>query len=377
MNSHPSNRKPVKTVCFLVRKMDQGGAQRQLVELLKGIDRTRMEISVLSFYPGGLFSGELEAMEGVKLISLDKKGRWDVAGFLVRLATVLRRINPDVLHAYQGLPNSLSVMMKPFLPRTKVVWGVRNARRDGKARDWLFDIEFSLQKFLSRYADIIITNSRAGLRFYSQCGFPEDRMKVVPNGIDTRRFRPDPESGARIRAELGLEGRPVIGVVGRLDPIKGHGTFLEAAAMFAEKRERARYLVVGDGPGRYPVELRHAATRLGLEGKIVWAGERADMPGIYNAMDLLTSSSVSEGFPNAICEAMACGRPCVVTDVGDSAFIVDKLGKIVPPGDPAAMAAAWEECLDGNPESRIAEIRGRIVGEFSLESLAAKTLELL
>ena len=134
-----------------------------------------------------------------------------------------------------------------------------------------------------------------------------------------------------MRLEWGIaECEKLIGQVGRLDPMKDHSTFLKAAALLAHERKDVRFVCVGEGPTGYRDELYSLAKTLGLASRLIWAGSRRDMPAVYNAFDVAVSSSRwGEGLPNVIAEAMACGVPCVVTDVGDSAFVVDKLGVVV------------------------------------------------
>jgi glycosyltransferase involved in cell wall biosynthesis len=130
----------------------------------------------------------------------------------------------------------------------------------------------------------------------------------------------------------------------------------------------------------YTARLHALTAELGLEDRVTWAGARLDMPAVYNAFDLLASTSTSESFPNVIGEAMACGLPCVVTDVGDSARIVGDAGRAVPPGDPAVMAAAWERLLSLDPAQRAdlsARARARIEAEFTLEKMITATENLL
>jgi glycosyltransferase involved in cell wall biosynthesis len=235
--------------------------------------------------------------------------------------------------------------------------------------DWLFRASYALECRLARSADLIIANSEAGRRMHVADGYPCQTTIVIPNGIDTSRFSPNPEAREQIRAQWGVgEGEALIGLVGRLDPQKDHETFFQAAAMLLQERSHVRFVCVGDGPSEYRAALRKLAGKLGLDGHIVWAGARADVHNSYSALDLLvSSSSFGEGFPNVIGEAMACGLPCVATDVGDSALVIGGLGEVVKPKDPVALKEGIKRVLGSKPHA--AEIRGRIVERFSLDSL--------
>jgi glycosyltransferase involved in cell wall biosynthesis len=204
----------------------------------------------------------------------------------------------------------------------------------------------------------------------------------VPNGIDLQAFRADRRSGLGLRRQWGVaRDERLIGLVARLDPMKDHGTFLAAISAFIDSGCTARFVCVGDGPEDYRRVLQADADRRGLAGHLVWAGSQSDMPGVYNALDLATlTSAFGEGFPNVLGEAMACGVPCVATDVGDAAEIIGDTGMVVPKGDPAALAAAWRQALDRlDKEGDLpgARARERIVARFGVETMIERSEALL
>jgi glycosyltransferase involved in cell wall biosynthesis len=169
----------------------------------------------------------------------------------------------------------------------------------------------------------------------------------------------------------------VIGMVGRLDPMKDHSNFLRAAALLSRDRIDLRFVCVGGGPRDYSDRLERLGIELGLEKRLIWEGTRSDISEVYNAFDLATSSSSGEGFPNVVAEAMACGIPCVVTDVGDSAAIVGMLGIVVPPADPERLARAWDMALRQIEPTTALQTRQRIIDEFSLVSLVSRSEQVL
>ena len=230
---------------------------------------------------------------------------------------------------------------------------------------------------MSGLPDLVISNSRSGLDHARSHGFPEDRSIVIPNGIDTDQFRPEPEARRRLRAELGVaDCESLIGLVGRLDPMKDHPSFLRAAARSAQARGDVRFVCVGPGGTSVVHGLRSLADELGLGERVVWAGPRSDMPCVYNALDLTVSSSAyGEGFPNVLGEAMACGTPCVATDVGDSPWVIGDCGEIVAVRDPIALAAGISRMLDRIAAGNITpeQIRGRVVAHFSRRVLLDNT----
>jgi len=357
-------------IFFLIRALDYGGAERQLVVLAKGLHARGHEVVVAPFYSGGPLERELlEA--GIRIRPLQKRGRWDLLPFLFRLARVMREERPEILHSY--LVDLVTVVLKPWFPSTKIVWGIRSSNMDLSRYDWLTRVSYKLTFRLSRFADAVIANSRAGRDYHIAQGYPRAKVVVIPNGIDTQRFCPDPEAGRHVRSEWGIQDHEqVIGIVGRLDPMKDHPTFLQAASLLPQERNRLRFVCVGEGPSGYRDSLHQLTRSLKLTDHVIWSDGRSDMPNVYNALDLLVSSSITEGFSNVIAEAMACGVMCVVTNVGDSKWVVEGTGEVVPPRDPVALKNVMGKLLDRRPHTPM-QIRRRIVEQFSVEKLVADT----
>lgn len=370
-----------RRVLFLARSLNRGGAERQLVLLAAGLAQRGHLVVVAVFYDGGAFAAELEAA-GVRLIVLEKIGRWDVLLFLIRLVRSLRKEHPAILHSYLAVPNVLSALLKPLLPGTQIIWGLRASNMDLSRYDWLSRLTNLLECKLSRFADCIIANSCAGKRHAVENDFSEDKIVVIPNGIDTKYFRFDLEGRRQVRSAWGLgKDEILVGLAARLDPMKDHPTFLKAASCIARERQDVRFVCVGDGPAAYTEALRQQVAALGLTNRLIWAGARDDMPAVYSALDIACSSSCfGEGFSNTIAEAMVCGVPCVVTEVGDSAFIVGDTGSVVAPGDYSALAAAIGRLIDLPPEERRMlgdACRARVVSEFGIDRLVDRTEQTL
>lgn len=371
----------MKQLLFLIRSLDRGGAERQLIELAKGLDKARFAVTVCTFYDGGALRPDLERVDGVKVISLHKANRWDLLPFLWRLWKTVRRVKPHIIHGYMGVANELSLLMGRAVG-AKVAWGIRASNMDLSQYDWASRCSFRVGGWLSRFTDLMIVNSQAGKEHHVAHGYSGKLMIVIPNGIDIQRFRPDPAARQRVRAEWAIaDDQILIGLVGRLDPMKDHPNFLKGAASLAREREETRFVCVGGGAAAYQQELQQFGNKLGLRERLVWAGARDDMPAIYNALDVASSSSsYGEGFPNVIGEAMACGVPCVVTDVGDSAWIVGKAGVVVRPKDAEALARGWKQILafSASERAKLSILaRQRITTNFTREQLMARTQQAL
>lgn len=367
-------------VFFLIRSLGHGGAERQLIELVKGMDKSRFIITVAVFYDDGALGDELKHLPGVEFVSLNKRGRWDFPAFLWRLFLQVHRSQPHIVHGYMGTANELSLLLGKIVG-AKVVWGLRVSNLDFSLYDWADAWEFKIGAWLSRFVTLIIVNSHAGLEYHARYGYQSARMHVISNGIDTNRFAPDPAAGQRLRREWNIVAdQALIGLVGRLDPQKDHTTFLSAAALLRQEMQNVRFVCVGRGAEEYQQTLQALAGNLGISDSVIWADATNDVRAVYNALDIATSSSAyGEGFSNVIGEAMACGIPCVVTDVGDSGMIVGDASRIVSPARPDALVAAWREILSLPGDCRrdlSAQCRERIRTQFSTQRLVDRTEQL-
>lgn len=363
-------------VVLLIRSLNIGGAERQLVELAKGLHARGMDVRVLTFYPGGTLRPELVAA-GVLVEDLGKQGRWDVVPFMWRFARHLHGLRPTVLYSFLPVANLLALLVRLFLPGTRVVWGMRASGIDFRCYDRLARLVDGLERSLARYCARVVFNSRAGLAHARQRGMFVGHAEVIGNGIDTGRFRFDPAARARWRASWRIgEDDFVVGVVARIDPMKGHALLLDALA----SSRGTRMVCVGDGEPGLVQALRARACELGVDERVCWLAATLDIAGLYSAFDLVCLPSLSEGFPNVVAEAMSCERVCVVTDVGDAAFLVGDTGLVAPAGDAAALAGRIRD-VAGMTADRRAELgrfaRQRVEDRFSVAAMVEHSARVL
>lgn len=364
-------------VFFLIRTLVRGGAERQLVTLAKGLKNAGHEVSVAVFYANGALEVDLTEAD-VTVVDLAKRGRWDLHGFVWRLYKRLRYESPDVLYSSLAGSNICATLLGWLLPGpTRVVCRIASAYVDLAKYDRVTRFSYWLEARLARFCSLVICNSRSGVPYAVNRGFPERKIVVIPNGFDADRFSPDLEAGNVLRKRWGIPPKTwLVGLVARLDPIKDHATFLAAAALLAIDRADVWFVCVGGGDGEYLEELQAAARERNLGDRLIWAGEMRDMPAAYSALDIAVCSSYGEGFPNVVGEAMACETPCVVTDVGDAAWLVGDSGEVVVPGSAGALVAGLRRMLvrlecDGRSTGVVA--RKRIVTQFSVERLMGET----
>ena len=233
---------------------------------------------------------------------------------------------------------------------------------------------------LSSFPKVIIVNSYSGLRFHEGLGYRARSWLYVPNSLDLDAFRPDPEARVWLRSELGLTpGARLVGLIARFHPVKDHRTFIEAAKLLAAKSNDIHFVLVGGGVDYTNVQLIQLIESSGFAERFHPLGHRTDINRITAALDVACSSSTSQGTSNVICEAMACGIPCVVTDVGDSSLIVRDVGQVVPAKRPSAFARACCDLLFMSPDQRRKiglAARQRIEECFSLRFVVDRYQEL-
>jgi glycosyltransferase involved in cell wall biosynthesis len=361
-------------VLFIIRSLECGGAERQLTLLANGLAARGHRVTVAVLYSGGM--REKDLTPAVQLERINKRSRGDFAGAFSRLRSLVKTLRPDIVHGYLTAGNLAATSTRLMSSGAKVIWAVRDSNMDLRRYSSMTRWSSRVASLLAFTADSVIANSRAGLGHAVRSGYPASRIAHVPNGIDVDEFYPDPRGASSFRQRLGIEpNRPLIGMVGRLDPMKDHECFLEAAAALKKRLPEAHFICAGDGSAERRLKLLQVAGTLELTRSMHWIRSCPEMRALYSALDVFClSSRYGEGFPNVLGEAMACARPCVATDVGDSAAVAGDAASVVPHSDPQALAAAVEANLS---RRSVPEARERIVTEFSLGRMIDRTEALL
>jgi glycosyltransferase involved in cell wall biosynthesis len=265
--------------------------------------------------------------------------------------------------------------------RVPVLWNIRQSLYDIAAERHLTSAVIRLGALLSRHPAAIIYNSRTAAQQHEAFGYHAGSRVVIPNGFDCQAFRPNGDARQKVRTELGIGNDAIlIGLIARYHPMKDHAGFLHAAGLVARAHPGAHFLFVGKGVTKDELALLRTIEEERLGDCTFLLGERSDIPRLTAALDIACSASAwGEGFSNAIGEAMACSIPCVVTDIGDSAFLVADTGLSVPPRSPQALAYAIGRLIEAGAEQRQrlgAAARLRIESEFSLPVIARRYEEL-
>lgn len=339
-----------------------------LARLVERWDDRRFEGPVVVLDNVGLVGGHLKSA-GLDVIDLGI-GRASRPLAVTRLARVLRREQPHVVHAWMYHANLVAGLAAPFAGHPAMVWSVHHRAVDTslkRATRWVARAGAALS---TRVPDAIVAVSEDSLEAHVDAGFAADRMTVIPNGADLQRFRPDPDARQRVRAAERIPAdAPVVGLVGRYTPEKDHGNFFSAAAHIASELPAAHFLLAGERVTPDNLSLVEMARQARVDDRTRFLGARADVAELLATLDVLVLSSTAEASPLVVGEAMACGVPCVITDVGDGPSLVADTGRIVPPSDPRALADGTVEVLGMEPDARAAigkAARNRIAEHFDL-----------
>ena len=357
-------------VLLMIDDLCLGGAERQLVELAKGLDKERFRALVMTLYPGQPLERELEGQEGIRLLSLNRKGKFDF-GILAPLVRLLRRERIQVIQPFLS-PATFFGLTAALLARVpvRVVTERCGVRRDTKLGENLY--RFAEDR-LTRFADVAVANSQSGADFLVSRGIAPGKTRVIYNGVNAERVTASEAEVADLRASLGIAAEaPVIGIVASLTAPKDYPTFLRSARIVRDSVPSARFLIVGDGPLRR--ELEATAVQLGLADSVLFAGHQMRVAPFIGSFDVAVLSSCDyEGCSNYLLEAMGLGRPVVATDIGGNRELVHhgETGLLVPPRDPAALAAAVLTLLvDRALVSRLTDAaRARFLAGFSVPTM--------
>ena len=340
-------------IMHLITTLGPAGAETMLCRMVHAMDRSRFESEIVSL------TGILDLAEGmqgigVRVRTLGMRKAVPNPLLVMRLAKWIRESRPDVIHTWMYHANLVGALAGRLVGDVPVVWGIHHSvldRRVDKRRTMLVNraCAWLSRKFPAR----IVCCSEASLQLHKKLGYAPDKLEVIPNGFDLEHLRPDPGARRALREELGIPADSlVIGMAARLHPHKDHRNFIRAATRLLAQMPDIHFVLCGLNITWENAQLAGWINAAGIRSHCHLLGVRQDVPRLFAGMDIATTTSYSEAFPIVIGEAMACGTPCVVTDVGDSALIVDQTGIVVPPEDSHALAEAWRRLIRAGPQMR-------------------------
>lgn len=341
-----------------------------LFKVISHTDTSSFSHSVISLTATGPLGAEIAA-QGVPVRALGISRGIPGPSHLLRLAQWIRQERPDVIQTWMYHANLLGGLAAKFVSNAPVAWsihhGIFDPDYDRRSTLW---IARGSRLFSTWLTELIMFCSETSYAHHARLGYRARRTVVIPNGFDLDSFKPDADSRRSVRSELGLgDSTILIGMIARFNPTKDHQNFIQAAAMLHSHHPEIHFLLCGENVSWDTPELAEPLKRWRLSHRVHLLGQRKDVARLTASIDIATLSSCCEAFPNTIGEAMCCGIPCVVTDVGDSRSIVGDTGIVVPSRDPEALARGWRAMIDMGSDNRAAmgrKARKRIEEKFSI-----------
>jgi glycosyltransferase involved in cell wall biosynthesis len=364
---------------YIIVGLDVGGAESFLVKLGRELLH-RHTIEVISLSSEGQLASQLRDA-GVSVTALGMRpGRFSLSGFL-RLVAILKRSRPDLVHAWMYHAAMIGGLAARIAGVPRLVWSIHHSNLSRGANKLSTLAVIRSAALLSHILPArIVYVAHTARDVHERICFSRSKGVVIHDGFDVSKFRPDPLARASVRAELGVsDDVALIGVVARFDPQKGHAIFVDAAAKLRTLVPEARFVLAGRGVDAKNKVLVRWIEKAGIADNVFLLGHRSDVNWLMASLDILLLPSVGEAFPNVVGEAMACGVPCVATDVGDTAVLIGDTGLVSPPQDSTCLADQIAELLRRSRQEREALgalARQRVVQEFRLAIAARKYDEL-
>jgi glycosyltransferase involved in cell wall biosynthesis len=332
-------------VVHVITGLDTGGAEATLYRLCSADRDSAWRHTVISLTGRGAYAARLEA-EGVVVHSLEMpRGRVTINGFS-RLYSLLRNLRPEVVQTWMYHADLLGGVLAKLTGVKGIVWSIRGPL-DPRETSRTTRLVAQSCALLSYYVPKrIVSCSVYAADVHQTLGYNPGKFTVIPNGYPLDRLAPMPDKRLALREAFNAsDDLPLLGMVARFDPYKDHSTLVGALGILKRRNVRFRCLLVGSGLTEDNAFLGAMIQRADVEDEIGFLGARDDIPEVMNALDIHVLSSLGEAFPNVLAEAMACGTPCVTTDVGDSRLIIGDTGWSAPPKDPAGLADAIQVAI--------------------------------
>ena len=352
-------------ILHVITGLETGGAEASLYKLLRHPTQQRIQHAVCSLKGRGSFGPKIAAL-GVPVHDLDGT----MIGIVGGVRSLIARLQPNAVQGWMYHGNLAASLCRPSANRTAVLWNIRQTLSPFRKEKPGTAFAIRLGAFLSRHPSCIIYNSQAAALQHEAVGYSKAKTRIIPNGFDTDLLKPDADARRAFRRMINVSDETaLIGAVGRAHPMKDHTNFLLAAQKIKAVSSKAMFLLAGRETDS--TDMHSRVNQLGLDGHVRLLGERDDIPAVMAALDIFVLSSAwGEAFPNVVGEAMACGLPCIVTDVGDAREIVADTGIVVPPRDLDAMAYAVVQLLASPNRAQLGtRARERIIGLYSVGTM--------
>ncbi len=364
-------------IIFISSGLNNGGAELALERLLKAnIKKKAFRFVVFSLDAVGPVGERIREM-GIKVIALNLRKHSPLLT-LPRFFFEIIKLHPTQIHGWMYHGNLFAFLAWILQPKSQLVFNIRQALHSLNQEKVTTRVAILLNALLSRVCDLVIHNSKLGIRHHEKVGFCPGKSLYIPNGFDLAKLSPSKakRDSFRSRHKIPRQAR-VITILARYDPIKGHDVYLEGAKILLQEKPEVIFLMAGEGLSPDHPKLSGLISQ--IASNLIVLGHQDDISSILNGSDILTVCSHSEGFPNALGEAMSVGLVCVATEVGGCSQILGDCGRLTPPDEPASLAQCWLELLS-IPESEFRKnglkARQRIKDCFSADKFVDSYLRI-
>lgn len=358
-------------ITHIITGLNMGGAETMLYKLLKYGDKKKYKFQVISMMDEGIYGDKIKEL-GIEVISLNmKQGRPSLKGFIKAKKAIK---NTDIIQTWMYHADLFGYLLYKTSKVKKIIWGIRRNNLDPSLNKKSTIYIAKLNSLLSRKVDTVVSCSIKAEKTHVNFGYSKENMQVIPNGFEMEKYKPIKSAKAHLSKLVDLPTDiPYILHVGRWNELKDHKNFLKSLKLLREQDYKFQAILVGPNIDEQNIELISLIKNFNLSNYVNLLGRREDIATIMSGSDLFVSSSIDEGFPNVIGEAMACETPCVVTDAGDSGYVVGDTGIIVPPKDSEALAKGIMKMLNYTDEEREKigrQARQRVIENFDIQKIA-------
>jgi len=337
-----------------------GGAEMMLSRLIESTENKYEHIIISLIEISEVFQSTLDRCQAYYALGWNGL---NTLGTFQKLHTLLKKLSPETVQCWMYHANVLtSLSVISLKQKPNVIWGIHHSLASPKEESISTKIALSLSKFLSKQPKAIIYCAHSSLQQHQAFGFNSSNSYVIANGVYLDKFQPNPE----------LHDPIVIGFAGRYHTAKGYPYLFETMGLL--KNENIIFKIAGSGASFNNNEVKALFEQYQLDSqKVQLLAQVSDMPTFYQSIDVFLMTSITEGFPNVLVEAMASGLPCISTDVGDAKYIVQDLGAIVPPRNPQALADAilqYAQKSQAEKQALKQATRERVEQNFSIEKVS-------
>lgn len=342
-----------------------GGAEMMLARLIQQTEHDYQHVVIALMETSEVYQSTLDRCQAHYALGWNGL---NTLGTIQKLRKLLKQLQPQTVQCWMYHANALtSLSVIGLAKKPKVVWGIHHSLASPKEESISTKIALGLSKILSQQASTIIYCAHSSMQQHQAFGFKNGNSQVIANGVFLDKFQPNPQ----------LHQPTVIGFAGRYHTAKGYPYLFETMGLL--KDENIIFKIAGSGASLENPEVKALFEQYQLDTqKVHLLDQISDMPAFYQSIDAFLMTSITEGFPNVLVEAMASGLPCISTDVGDAQYIVQELGEIVPPRNSAALAQAILNYVQQSNDAKLQlkqVVRERVEAHFSIEQVSQQYMQ--